>query len=187
MQIFNLQRTGKFKQLIEQQKSEIQQTQKLYHQKFDILEQLKAYKSNDQKEKSNNQMKIKQLNLPKLMKRIYSEKKLKVNSQLQGKQNEKSEISVTKSKQHSTRLKTNDEISIIKPKLAHIASTDRISTECKETKDYLNYTFGTQFRLRATNISHNNCKSMMEQKRSTSQTSRIMTTSQQRVINKIFQ
>jgi hypothetical protein len=45
-----------------------------------------------------------------------------------------------------------------------------------EKKDYLNYTFGTQFRLRAANISHANCKSMIDQKRSTSQTSRVMTT-----------
>lgn len=41
------------------------------------------------------------------------------------------------------RLKTNNEIPFVKPKLISIASTDRISTECKEKKDYLNYTFGT--------------------------------------------
>ncbi|CAD8056872.1 unnamed protein product [Paramecium primaurelia] len=187
MQFFHLQRTGKFKELIEKQKCEIQQTQKLHHQKFDILEQLKAFKNNDSKDQQNKQIKIKQLDLPKLMKRIYSEKKLKVNSQLQAKQSEKTEASLSKSKFHSTRLKTNDEIPFVKPKLVNIASTDRISTECKERQDYLNYTFGTQFRLRTTNISHSNCKSMMNQKRSTSQTSRIMTTSQQRVINKIFQ
>ncbi|CAD8066818.1 unnamed protein product [Paramecium sonneborni] len=187
MEYFYLQRTGKFKQMIEQQKSEMQKTQKLSQQKFDILEHLKAFKSNDQREQQVKQIKIKQLDLPKLMKRIYSEKKVKFNSELQGKQNENSEVSITKSKINPTRLKTNGEIPIIKPKLAKIASTDRVQTEYKERKDYLNYTFGTQFRLRTTNKSQTNCKSMVEQKRSTSQTSRVMTTSQQRVINKIFQ
>ncbi|CAD8155066.1 unnamed protein product [Paramecium octaurelia] len=187
MQFFHLQRTGKFKELIAKQKCEGQQTQKLDHQKFDILEQLKAFKSNDSNNQQIKQIKIKQLDLPKLMKRIYSEKKLKVNSQQEGKQCEKTEGSLSKSKLQSTRLKTSDKIPFVKPKLANVASTDRISTESKERKDYLNYTFGTQFRLRTTNISHSNSKSMMSQKRSTSQTSRIMTTSQQRVINKIFQ
>ncbi|CAK75639.1 unnamed protein product (macronuclear) [Paramecium tetraurelia] len=183
-----------FKELIAKQKCEGQQTQKMDHQKFDILEQLKAFKSNDsnnqQKQllyfRQNKQIKIKQLDLPKLMKRIYSEKKLKVNSQQEGKQCEKAESSLSKSKL-PPRLLTSDRIPLGKPKLTNVASTDRISTECKERKDYLNYTFGTQFRLRTTNISHSNSKSMMGQKRSTSQTSRIMTTSQQRVINKIFQ
>lgn len=52
------------------------------------------------------------------------------------------DASLSKSKFHSTKDKTNDEIPFLKPKLINVASTDRISTESKERKDYLNYTFG---------------------------------------------
>ncbi|CAD8050461.1 unnamed protein product [Paramecium primaurelia] len=183
MQLSFIQKKGKFKDLIQQQKAQVLDKQKSLQQKLELIAQQKTTKVQDSKQIQGN---IKQLNLPKLMKRIYSDKKLNDNCQQQQKNEDKIQQNISKDLMSPIKFINIHNTYDYKPRLAIIASTDRFQTEGNERKDFMNYTFGAQFRIRGTNISHINKTPVVNQKRSTSQTSRIMTTSQQRVVNKIF-
>ncbi|CAK66005.1 unnamed protein product (macronuclear) [Paramecium tetraurelia] len=192
MQLLYIKKTGKFKDLIQQQKAQIQDKQKSLQQRLDSIGQLKTTKIQDSKQINQSytifrQGSIKQLSLPKLMKRIYSDKRLKDNCQQQQKSEDIIQQSISKDIKSPIKFININNTYDQKSRLAVIASTDRFQTESNERKEFMNYTFGAQFRIRGTNTSNiNNNKSSISQKRSASQTSRIMTTTQLRVVNKIF-